>query len=147
MRFALLFITIISQQDYRLPCLLWLLGLQIGALLFFGVLWFLKKKSFGVPQIAFEASVTLLIASLLLKEVPSNRIDNNFMNVLLNLLLVLFMYCCLISKIVEFSLQLLASFQKKKEFERGGQARQHNAEKFSIRALGEGGEKKPLTEI
>ena len=135
MRFSLMMITIISQQDYRAPCLIWLMVVQAGALLSYAILCLTKKTIPGSSKIAFEVSITLLLASLL-TEAPSNRVENSVINILLNILIFIFVYSCVITKIIEFSLELIKSMKRVQKSGGGPRTTQINEGKIAIKMMG-----------
>ena len=62
----------------------------------------MKQTLLAIPQLVFEGSLTLLLISVGLTEAPDNRVKNTFGNGFITFLIFTLVFCCVISKIVDF---------------------------------------------
>ena len=129
LRFSIMMVVIISLQNERKSNLISLVATQLVILVAYLSLCLFSKKRLGGFRIIFEIFVTLLLATLLLMETPSNRVKGNFINNFLTFSLVILIYGCGISKTIEFFVELKS--WKKSEV-RIAQA--HSIEKSELKA-------------
>ena len=92
LRFALMMVVVITQQDSRRACFGLMTGIQFTGLLGFGVLCGLKTKKPNNLMLVYEGCLTLLVLVLVATEVPSNRVEGNIFSILLSILLPIFIY-------------------------------------------------------
>ena len=115
LRFALMMTFIVTQQDYRVACLVWVTGTQVGCIFAYGLLSWRKGKMIAIPQLVFEGCLFLLIIVVFLTEVPDNRVEGNFGNSSLVVLISTLIYCCVGVKAAEFWIGLVSEFKKNQE--------------------------------
>ena len=99
-------VVIITLQYHRKTTLTLLLVLQ-AAYWIFNIIFLKRKKTSSkgsiCTQVSFEVCLTLLILVLGMTEIPQNRVDEDLLlNKVNPVLIALFVFCVVISKLVEF---------------------------------------------
>ena len=117
LRFSAIMIFIVTLQDRRAACLAWVIGFQVVSILGYIGLCLISGGILRISRLAFEGCATLLLTTIALTEVPSNRVEDHFGNIFLTILLSVLIYCCTATKITEFVMELLTL--KKKNEEKG----------------------------